>query len=122
MTAPVRQATRRAALLLSAAALLGAPAPAPAAAGTTVTRTTTIVTGSPALHRATAGSGGLSALAILAAVVGGLILLACLVWAIFRMRAYEPSWLLALRHSLAEAGFRASATWAEFTDWVRLGH
>jgi hypothetical protein len=30
--------------------------------------------------------------------------------------------MLSLRHAMAEAGFRASATWAEFSDWVRLGH
>jgi len=39
-----------------------------------------------------------------------------------RRRAFEPHWLLSLRHAMAEAGFRASATWAEFSDWVRLGH
>jgi hypothetical protein len=37
-------------------------------------------------------------------------------------RAFEPHWLLSLRHAMAEAGFRLSATWAEFSDWVRLGH
>ena len=42
--------------------------------------------------------------------------------ALARRRAYEPRWWLSLRHALAEAGFRASATWAEFTDWLRLGH
>jgi hypothetical protein len=41
---------------------------------------------------------------------------------VFRFGAFEPHWLLSARHSLAEAGFRASATWAEFTDWIKLGH
>ena len=51
----------------------------------------------------------------------GLLVLCALVWAIARLRAYEPHWMLSLRHAMAEAGFRASATWAEFSDWARLG-
>jgi hypothetical protein len=70
----------------------------------------------------TNSSGKLSTGAILAAVIGGLLALACLVWAAFRWTAVEPRWTLPLRHSMAEAGFRASAVWAEFTDWIRLGH
>jgi hypothetical protein len=68
-------------------------------------------------------SGGkLSAGAILAAILAGLIALACLVWGIFRIGAFEPHWLLSARHSVAEAGFRAAGTWDEFIDWLRLGH
>ena len=68
-----------------------------------------------------ASSGGISTAAIVAAAIGGLLVLACLAWALFRWLALEPRWLLSLRHSLAEAQFRTSATWAEFTDWLRLG-
>ena len=50
-----------------------------------------------------------------------LVLLACAVWGLAQSRAWEPRWLLALRHAIAEAGFRASATWREFGDWARLG-
>jgi hypothetical protein len=64
----------------------------------------------------------LSAGAIAAAVVAAILVLACIGWALARRRAFEPHWLLSLRHAMAEAGFRASATWAEFADWVRLGH
>jgi hypothetical protein len=67
-------------------------------------------------------SGGLSAGAIVIAALAALLILACAAWALAHRRAYEPRWLLALRHALAEAGFRASAMWAEFTDWLRLGH
>ncbi len=35
--------------------------------------------------------------------------------------AWEPGWLPRWRHAWQELGFRASATWAEFVDWVRLG-
>jgi hypothetical protein len=65
--------------------------------------------------------GGISDGAIVAAVAAGLVALACLAWALARMLAYEPRWTLALRHSLAEAGHRTSATWSELGDWIRLG-
>ena len=64
---------------------------------------------------------GLSALAIIIAVLAALVVLACAAWAVARHRAYEPHWWLSLRHAMAETGFRISATWAEFTDWARLG-
>jgi cobalamin biosynthesis Mg chelatase CobN len=71
----------------------------------------------PAKHSET-----LSTAAIVAVVVAALLVLACIGWALARRRAFEPRWLLSLRHAMAEAGFRASATWAEFADWVRIGH
>ncbi|HEV3046155.1 MAG TPA: hypothetical protein VGY13_02225 [Solirubrobacteraceae bacterium] len=71
--------------------------------------------------RAHGGSTRLSGGAIAAAAVAALIALACLLWGLARWLAFEPRWTLSLRHSLAEAGFRLSATWAEFGDWLRLG-
>ena len=62
-----------------------------------------------------------STLAIVVGVLGALLLLACGAWALARRRAVEPHWWLSLRHSVAEAGYRVSGTWAEFTDWARLG-
>jgi hypothetical protein len=56
------------------------------------------------------------------AALGALLLLGCAAWALARRRAIEPHWWLSLRHSMAEAGYRMSATWSEFTDWARLGH
>jgi hypothetical protein len=67
------------------------------------------------------GDNGLSTGAIVIAALAALLLLACIVWALARRRAVEPHWLLSLRHAMAEAGFRASATWSEFADWARLG-
>jgi hypothetical protein len=55
------------------------------------------------------------------AALAALLVLGCLAWAFARSRAFEPHWLIALRHSAAEAGFRASATWSELLDWARLG-
>ncbi|MHB1468408.1 MAG: hypothetical protein ACYCX7_04545, partial [Solirubrobacteraceae bacterium] len=63
----------------------------------------------------------LSPIAIAAIAVAALLVLASLAWALSRAFAYEPPWMLSLNHSLAEAGFRASATWAELLDWMRLG-
>jgi hypothetical protein len=54
-------------------------------------------------------------------VLAALLALACLLWALARLTAFEPRWARSARHALAEGGFRASATWAEFTDWVKLG-
>jgi hypothetical protein len=68
------------------------------------------------------GDRPLSTGAIVIAALAALLLLTILGWALARRRAFEPHWLLALRHAMAEAGFRASATWSEFADWARLGH
>jgi hypothetical protein len=67
------------------------------------------------------GSGHVSTEAIVLAAIAALLLLACAAWAFARSRAYEPHWLVSMRHAMAEAGFRTSATWAEFTDWARIG-
>ncbi|MGO9762926.1 MAG: hypothetical protein ACLP1Q_16865 [Solirubrobacteraceae bacterium] len=53
--------------------------------------------------------------------MAALVALLCLAWGVARLLTFEPHWTLSLRHALAEAGFRASATWAEFSDWARLG-
>ena len=66
-------------------------------------------------------SESLSTAAIVAAIVAAVLVLGCIAWALARRRAFEPHWLLSLRHAMAEAGFRASATWAEFADWAKLG-
>lgn len=95
-----------------------APATAPQAAG---------VPGTPArraagtTQRAGKGGGGISDGAIVLAAVAALLALAACAWALARMAAWEPRWTLSLRHALAEAGHRASLTWAELGDWIRLG-
>jgi hypothetical protein len=55
------------------------------------------------------------------AVLAGLMTLAGLVVALVRWRAWEPAWTENFRHAAGEAGWRASSTWAEFTDFVRFG-
>jgi hypothetical protein len=92
-------------------------------ATTTIPTTTvkSVVVGRPATHT-TKHSETLSTAAIVVAVLAAVLVLACIGWALARRRAFEPHWLLSLRHAMAEAGFRLSATCAEFADWVRLGH
>jgi len=55
------------------------------------------------------------------AFIGVLLLILLIAWGIARWWAWEPVWLVRFRHSMGEAGWRASAAWAEFTDWLRLG-
>jgi hypothetical protein len=54
-------------------------------------------------------------------VLGALAALCGAAFALFRWRAWEPGWALRARHAAGEAGWRVSATWAEFADWLRLG-
>ena len=124
-TAPATTTTATSPLATTAAA------PSPAAttpAATTPSAATAAPGQSTARVRASSGSKSstadkpLSTGAIVIAVLAALLVLGCLGWALARRRAFEPHWLLALRHATAEAGFRASATWSEFRDWVRLGH
>jgi hypothetical protein len=64
----------------------------------------------------------LSTAALALAAMGALLALGCLMWLAGRWLALEPRWTTSLGHSLREASYRASATWAEFSDWARLGH
>src|ERR1700722_11702413 len=65
---------------------------------------------------------GLPAGALALAILGALLVLGCIVWALGRWLALEPRFAISLTHSLREAAYRASETWAEFSDWARLGH
>jgi hypothetical protein len=85
---------------------------------TSVKPTTTVVVVHKTNHKSTRLSTGALALAVL----GALLALGAIVWALARWLALEPRWTVSLVYSLREASYRASATWAEFSDWVRLGH
>ncbi len=63
----------------------------------------------------------LSTGALALAILAGLLALGCAVWVLARWLVFEPRWTLSLMHSLDEASFRASSTWAELADWARLG-
>jgi hypothetical protein len=55
------------------------------------------------------------------AVLGALLALVLLAWAIARWLAFEPAWWTRWRHAVAEAGWHVSGTWENFTDWLRRG-
>ncbi|HEV3321784.1 MAG TPA: hypothetical protein VG147_06265 [Solirubrobacteraceae bacterium] len=63
----------------------------------------------------------LSTGAIVAAALAALLIVACLAWGAARWWAYEPRWWVSLRHCIAEASWRLSGAWEEFSDWARLG-
>ncbi|MBB4661558.1 hypothetical protein [Conexibacter arvalis] len=60
-------------------------------------------------------------LVIGAAALAALLLLVLLVWGWARLRGWDPTWAARARHAWGEAGFRVTSTWAEFSDWLRLG-
>jgi hypothetical protein len=57
----------------------------------------------------------LLAMAAIAVVLAALVAVAALA----RTRGWDPAWAAASRHSWQEAGYRVSALWAEFRDWLR---
>jgi hypothetical protein len=85
---------------------------------TTTPGSTTVIVA----HKQKPSAKRLSAGALALAILGALLVLGCIVWALGRWLALEPRWTISLTHSLREAAYRASETWAEFSDWARLGH
>jgi hypothetical protein len=108
-TTPAGAATQTASTTTSTSPTTTTPAP-------TTSSTTVIVA-----HKAKPSAKGLSAGALALAILGALLVLGCIVWALGRWLALEPRWAISLTHSLREACYRASETWAEFGDWARLG-
>jgi hypothetical protein len=74
-----------------------------------------------AASKAKSSDAGMPAPLLALAVIGALMALAGLLYGLARWWAWEPRWLVRVRHAGAEAGWRASGSWAEFMDWVRLG-
>jgi hypothetical protein len=100
----------------------GSPAPTQTATATTpLTGAAPARVGAASAPKKKSSGGHISTGAIIIGVLAALLALACAAWALARSRAYEPKSLPAMRHSLAEARFRASATWSELLDWARLG-
>jgi hypothetical protein len=98
----------------------------PPTAQSTTPGTTTTTGGSKAVvgvaHKASPSHTRLSTGALALAVLGCLLILGCLTWVVGHWLALEPRWTTSFMHALREATYRASATWAEFSDWARLGH
>src|SRR3954449_5436294 len=109
----------------------GTPGAAPAAAGATGTPAPTpdaqpaASVADDAIAKAAdtrrASDAGPPAPVVALAVVGLLLALGGLAFGFWRWLAWEPRWATGTRHAVGEAGWRASATWAAFTDWLRLG-
>jgi len=109
----------------------GATAPATTAPAATAPAATAPATAPPATTPApapaqtapqpTVTSGDDRAAVLLLLLVGTLVLIALVLWALARWQAWEPPWLARWRHATGEAGWRAGNAWAEFTDWLRLG-
>jgi len=104
--------------------------PAPATTTPTATAPVAPATTTPApattvpVQQAAASNGGGSdrtALVIALIALGALLLAALALWGTARTRGWDPAWVARMRHAWGEAGFRTTSTWAEFTDWLRLG-
>ncbi|MCW3009675.1 MAG: hypothetical protein JWO90_79, partial [Solirubrobacterales bacterium] len=96
------------------------PAPAPEATAAPAAADGSVATAAERTASSTSADDAPFPLVLLAVLLG-LALLLGFVWAVLRFFAVDPPWLVTGRHATAEAGWRASASWAEFTDWVRLG-
>lgn len=117
------------------AAATGAPAPAPAAPAAPAaaqppptpaaqpTPAPAVAAGDPiaVAARTTDPATGAPFPVLALAILAGLFALSGLVVALARWRGWQPAWADDFRHAAGEAGWRASSTWAEFTDFVRLG-
>ncbi|MGH2912001.1 MAG: hypothetical protein ACRDJ3_05950 [Solirubrobacteraceae bacterium] len=97
----------------------------PATTTPSATTPTTATPGTPTVvgvSRKTSPSTHLSTGALALAILGALLALGCAMWVVGRWLALEPRWTVSLMHSLREATYHASSTWAEFSDWAKLGH
>ncbi len=93
--------------------------PTPAAQPTAAPAVATDAIPAAARFTDTGGDAPFPLLAL--AIFGGLLALTGLLVGAARWWAWEPAWMVRARHASAEAGWRASSTWAELTDFVRLG-
>jgi hypothetical protein len=106
----------------------GTPGPAagaqpPPTPGASPTAAPAVAAGDPIgqAARTTEPANGAPFPLIALAVLAGLLAIGTLVFGLVRWRAWEPAWADRFRHAAGEAGWRASSTWAEFTDFVRFG-
>jgi hypothetical protein len=99
----------------------GASAPAPQPAPTSKPAPAVADNAILAASKSRSSDAGIPAPLVALAVIGALMAVAALLYALARWWAWEPRWLVRWRHAGAEAGWRASGSWAEFMDWVRLG-
>ncbi|WP_354699125.1 hypothetical protein DSM112329_04832 [Paraconexibacter sp. AEG42_29] len=99
------------------AAVTPTPQPAPSVTPAPVVADGAIL----AAARNTSSDSDLPAPFVALALLAALAALAALAVFSTRWLAFEPRWVVRSRHATAEAGWRTSAAWAEFRDWLRLG-
>lgn len=58
---------------------------------------------------------------LIVAILAALLALCAMAFGFVRWFAWEPTWAVRFRHCAGEAGCRASSTFSEFADFVRLG-
>jgi Flp pilus assembly protein TadB len=91
------------------------------AAPTTAAPTTQPAAPAPAPAQPAASGNDHRAARLILVVLAAILVAILLLWGFARWWAWEPPWAVRWRHATAEAGWRASAWWSEFTDWLRLG-
>jgi hypothetical protein len=94
-----------------------APQPAPASQPAPAIADNAVL----AASKSRSSDAGVPAPLVALAIIGALLALAALLYGLARWWAWEPHWLVRARHAGAEASWRASGSWAEFVDWLRLG-
>jgi len=94
------------------------PQPAPAARPAPAVADGAILTAASSTQD---NGGDLPAPLVALAFVALLAALVTAALAAARWWAVDAPWMQRSRHATAEAGWRTSAAWAEFTDWLRLG-
>ncbi|HYF28648.1 MAG TPA: hypothetical protein VD931_23105 [Baekduia sp.] len=97
------------------------PAPAPGLQPSPAAADGAIPEAVDAAPASSTDAGDAPAPLILLLVLGAILLAFGSLAAAVRFWAWEPGWVVRARHAGAEAGWRTSAAWAEFSDWVRLG-
>lgn len=70
---------------------------------------------------AASSDAGTPAPVVALGVLGALLAIGGLAYALAHWLAWDPRWAQRTRHAVAEAGWRTGNTWSEFADWVRLG-
>ena len=116
--APKATATPKAIATPTPAPATTTPQPAPTASPAPAVADGAILTAASSTQD---NGGDLPAPLVALAFVALLAALVTAALAAARWWAVDAPWMQRSRHATAEAGWRTSAAWAEFTDWLRLG-
>jgi hypothetical protein len=73
----------------------------------------------PSVSVTAATDSGIPAPIALMAIVAAILAMVGAVFALARVRGWDPAWAAGWQHAWSEAGYRVGGTWAEFRDWLR---